>query len=101
MGELDLAAEVARSARDPRTLTRAARAHLARAPAFAFRVALAALDGIDLGAGYEITSADVLEAADVAQQAAEPAGELAAWRAWQAALEGRSAASFVKRILGR
>jgi hypothetical protein len=58
----------------PSTLARAARDFQSEAPAFAFSMALAALRGICLGWGYEVTGADVLEAFVLARDTAGPAG---------------------------
>jgi hypothetical protein len=58
----------------PSTLSRAARDFQTEAPSFAFAVALAALRGICLGWGYEVTGADVLEAFVLARDTAGPAG---------------------------
>ncbi|MEM5386401.1 hypothetical protein VSR68_22760 [Paraburkholderia phymatum] len=62
-GLFDLAMSlIQRSPTDPRTLIRAAREFAQRQPAFAMNCGMAALRWIDAGAGYEITSADVLDA---------------------------------------
>lgn len=75
LGQLDLALELAwRSPCDPKTLTRAARDHLRKAPALAVEAALAALHWISRGAGYELTSLDVLEAYRYATEAAQTLG---------------------------
>ncbi len=67
----DLALELAnRSHCDPKTLTRAARDYLDAEPAFALGSALAALRWLSEGWGYEVTSADVVEAYDRAIDAA-------------------------------
>ena len=55
---------------DPKTLTRAARDYLDTQPAFALGSALAALRWLSEGWGYEVTSADVVEAYDRAMDAA-------------------------------
>lgn len=55
---------------DPRTLTRAARDYAEKQPAFALAAGLAALHWISLGHGYDITSADVLNAYTAVTQAA-------------------------------
>ena len=49
---------------DPKTLTRAARDYLDSEPAFALRSAMVALRWLSQGRGYEVTSADVVEAYD-------------------------------------
>ncbi len=67
----DLALELAnRSHCDPKTLTRAARDTLDTEPAFALGCAMAALRWLSEGWGYEVTSADVVEAYDRAMDAA-------------------------------
>ena len=67
----DLALELAnRSHCDPKTLTRAARDYLDTEPAFALGSAMAALHWFSQGWGYEVTSADVVEAYDRAMDAA-------------------------------
>ena len=58
----------------PSRLSRAARDFQGEAPAFAFSMALAALRGICLGWGYEVTGADVVEAFTLARETAVPAG---------------------------
>ncbi len=59
----DLALELAdRTPCDPKTLTRAARDYLDIEPAFALGSAMAALHWLNEGWGYEVTSADVVEA---------------------------------------
>lgn len=47
---------------DPKTLTRAARDHLVKEPAFAMQAALAALHWMSMGKGYELTGLDAHEA---------------------------------------
>lgn len=67
----DLALELAnRSHCDPKTLTRAARDYLDTAPEFTLGFAMAALLWLTEGWGYEVTSADVVEAYDRALGAA-------------------------------
>jgi hypothetical protein len=67
----DLALELAnRSHCDPKTLTRAARDYLDTEPAFALGSGMAALRWLSQGWGYEVTSADVVEAYDRAMDAA-------------------------------
>ncbi len=67
----DLALELAnRTHCDPKTLTRAARDYLDTEPAFALGSAMAALCWLSEGWGYEVTSADVVEAYDRAMEAA-------------------------------
>jgi tetratricopeptide (TPR) repeat protein len=55
---------------DPKTLTRAARAHVVKQPAFAMQCALAALHWMSMGHGYELTDLDVHEAHRLAIEAA-------------------------------
>jgi hypothetical protein len=59
---------------DPKTLTRAAQAHLAREPAFAEGAGFAALRWLVLGFGYEITSLDVWSAYHATLKSAEALG---------------------------
>jgi hypothetical protein len=66
---------------DPRTLARAARDHVATAPAFAIEAGLVALDWIAQGYGYELTSADVWAAYAPAKEAADRLGTGADFRA--------------------
>lgn len=75
LGLFDLAIELAtRSPADPKTLNRAARDHLAERPAFALEAALLPIRWITEGYGYELTSADVLDAVDFALKAGEALG---------------------------
>ncbi|MBK8864098.1 MAG: hypothetical protein IPN37_08795 [Betaproteobacteria bacterium] len=55
---------------DPKTLTRAARDHLTKLPAFAMQAALAALHWMSMGHGYELTGLDAHEAHRLAIEAA-------------------------------
>ena len=74
-GMFELAAELAHtSPTDPRTLTRAARDFATEQPQFALNAALSALRWIARGPGYEITGADILDAAHALQQACTQAG---------------------------
>ena len=67
----DLALELAnRTPCEPKTLTRAANNYLETEPAFALGSAMAALRWLSEGWGYEVTSADVIEAYDHAMDAA-------------------------------
>ncbi len=70
-----------RTPTDPRTLARAARDHVAAAPAFAVEAGLVALDWIAQGYGYELTSADVWAAYAPAKEAADRLGTGAEFRA--------------------
>lgn len=77
-GLLDEALALAsRTPCDPRTLTRAARDHADREPAFAAGAGLLALHWLVRGYGYEITGADVWAAYSATMKAAERAGQLA------------------------
>jgi len=74
-GMFELAAELAHTCpTDPRTLTRAARDFATEQPQFALNAALSALRWIARGHGYEITGADILDAAHALQQACTQAG---------------------------
>ncbi len=67
----DLALELAKRTHcDPKTLTRAARDYHDTEPAFALGAAMAALHWLSQGWGYEVTSADVVEAYERALDAA-------------------------------
>lgn len=67
----DLALELAnRTPCDPKTLTRAARDYLDSEPVFALGSAMTALRWLSKGWGFEVTSADVIEAYDRAMDAA-------------------------------
>jgi tetratricopeptide (TPR) repeat protein len=72
----ELAAQLAwQSPCDPKTLIRAARDNLGRAPVFAAEVALAALHWICQGGGYELTSLDVQMAYQFASEAGIALGQ--------------------------
>jgi len=74
-GLFDLAIDLVRhSPSDPRTLARAARDYCTEQPDFAVASGIAALHWIAQGHGYEITSADVLDAYTSLMQAAHSAG---------------------------
>lgn len=60
---------------DPKTLIRAARDNVAKNPAFASKVALAALHWICQGRGYELTSLDVQMAYRLAREAGHALGQ--------------------------
>jgi hypothetical protein len=60
---------------DPRTLTRAARDYIDSNPTFAMAAGQCALRWLIEGYGYEITSADVLEAYTYTMQAARKLGQ--------------------------
>jgi hypothetical protein len=73
---LELAMKLAwKSPCDPKTLTRAAKDSMVRAPAFAGEVALAALHWICQGRGYELTSLDVRMAYRLAVEAGNALGQ--------------------------
>ncbi len=55
---------------DPKTLLRAARDHLSKQPAFAMECALAALHWMAQGHGYELTTAEPVQAHQLASEAA-------------------------------
>jgi hypothetical protein len=64
-GLLDIALSLAtQHPTDPKTLTRAARDFTAKQPRFAMACGLCALQWIEAGYGYEVTSIDVLDAYD-------------------------------------
>jgi hypothetical protein len=72
----DLAVRLAwKSPCDPKTLVRAARDNVGKAPAFASEVALAALHWICQGRGYEVTTLDVQGAYRLAREAGQAIGE--------------------------
>ena len=76
--QFDLAMRLAwASPCDPKTLTRAARDHLARQPEFAMQCALAALHWATHGHGYELSPSDVIDAHHLALEAATATGQLA------------------------
>lgn len=76
--QFDLAMRLAwASPCEPKTLTRAARDHLARQPEFAMQCALAALHWATHGHGYELSPLDVIDAHQLAREAAAATGQLA------------------------
>lgn len=99
----DLALELAnRSPCDPKTLTRAARDIFDSEPAFALGCAMAALRWLSEGWGYEVTSADVVEAYDRAMDAASRLNQVDAVASRIRQLIGpkeNAAASFVRQSL--
>lgn len=104
LGMLTLAMELAhRSPCDPRTLNRAARDFLDKEPKFALGVALASLQWLAQGHGYEITTSDVHAACEYALQAAETLGlkEQAVSDIREIISQDRSPGMFVKDALGR
>jgi hypothetical protein len=85
---------------DPKTLTRAAQAHLAREPAFAEAAGFAALRWLVLGCGYEITSLDVWSAYHATLNAAENLGHADKTKASICELvQGERHDGFVRQIL--
>lgn len=71
----DLALELARqSPTDPKTLVRAATAHVSDRPLFAVQAAILALHWIAFGYGYEIAGVDVIDAIRAAKDAASRIG---------------------------
>lgn len=88
---------------DPKTLARAARDHAESDPAFAIEAGMLALEGIEQGHGYEITSADVWTAYSGAKSAAERMGVGASVRARVRAIGERHAKGegFVVKVLRR
>jgi hypothetical protein len=88
---------------DPRTLTRAARDHAEKQPAFAVRAGLLALHWLVQGYGYEITAADVWAAYRTTMTAAEQQGSAAETRERiRAMLAGETFGErFVTKVLGR
>jgi len=103
LGRLDLALSLARrSPCDPKTLTRAARDHLAKHPAFALEAALAALYWMSEGHGYELTAMDAHEAYRHALGAAERIGqtERVAQRVRQFVSRGDATARWLREALG-
>ncbi len=72
----DLAMQLAwKSPCDPKTLIRAARDNVGKAPAFSSEVALAALHWICQGRGYELTALDVQMAYRLATEAGQALGQ--------------------------
>lgn len=99
----DALALASRTPCDPRTLTRAARDHAEKEPAFAVGAGLLALHWLVQGYGYEITGADVWAAYGATMKAAAQQGSVAETRerirtmlASETFGEG-----FVTKILGR
>lgn len=74
-GQLDLALDLARrQGADPKTLNRAARDFAEKDPRFALGVALASIEWMALGFGYDIMSSDVMTAFDEGLRAARVLG---------------------------
>lgn len=87
---------------DPKTLTRAARDHLAKQPGFAMQTALAALHWMSMGHGYELTGLDVLEAHRLATEAARTTEQLEQAQAsiGQVLAPDRPMSAWMRRSLG-
>jgi hypothetical protein len=98
----DLALKLVRNAPcDPKTLTRAAQAHLDREPGFAEGAGFAALRWLVLGFGYEITSLDVWSAYHATLKAAETLGRADETKASiRELVQGERHDGFVRQILG-
>jgi hypothetical protein len=87
---------------DPKTLTRAARAHLDREPEFAEGAGFAALRWLVLDFGYEITSLDVWAAYHATLNAAEKLGHGDKVKASiRELVQEERRDGFVRQILGR
>lgn len=87
---------------DPKTLTRAARDHLQKQPAFAMQCALAALHWMSMGHGYELTGFDAHEAHRLAIEAAGNAQRSAQAQATieQVLTPDRPMSAWLRRALG-
>lgn len=103
LGLYDLALQLVRDSHcDPKTLTRAARDHAEREPAFAVGAALASLRWLTLGYGYEVTALDVWNAYGAARTAAEALGQINEVQAIIRKLIGSDRPDgFVRQVLGR
>jgi len=103
-GLLDEAIALARrTPTDPRTLARAARDHVDKAPVFALDAGVVALDWLAQGYGYEITGADVWAAYGPAKAAAERLNRGAELRARLREIGAtyRKGENVVAQVLGR
>ena len=99
----DLATALAwRSPCDPKTLTRAARDHMANQPKFAAEVALAALHWMSMGHGYDLTAMDAREAYRLALDAAHwvDDGQLVESRLKQVLSDDRPMTPWLRQALG-
>jgi hypothetical protein len=87
---------------DPKTLTRAARDHLARQPDFAMQAALAALHWISMGHGYELTGLDAMEAHRLAAEGARVTQQIGQAQATieQVLAAERPMSAWMRRSLG-
>ena len=104
LGMLPLALKLAHlSPCDPRTLNRAARDYLEKEPKFTLGVAIASLQWLTEGWGYEITALDVYGAYDYAMKAAEIMGveEQVRKDIHEIVNRNASASTFVKDVLRR
>lgn len=99
----DLASELAMASPcDPKTLIRAATAHMTSRPEFAMNCALAALHWISLGHGYEMSGWEVRDAHRMAMDAAATAGqsELAQARIGQVLAHDKPMTARMKQGIG-
>ena len=104
LGMYDLAINLAnRSPCEPKTLNRAAKAHIKKNPEFALETALTSLHWLAEDYGYKITSHDVQEAHNYAMKAAEKLGkkELIQKKIRKIVENDRSTGKFVQKSLGR
>jgi hypothetical protein len=87
---------------DPKTLTRAARDHLARQPGFAMQAALAALHWMSMGHGYELTGLDAVEAHRLATESARVTRQIGQAQATieQVLAAERPMSAWMRRSLG-
>lgn len=91
-----------RAACDPKTLTRACRDHLESPGVFALECGLLALKWLTLGAGYEITGADVWAAYSYSLKAAAALGcEGEARARIRSIVSSELPGGFVYQLLGR
>ena len=87
---------------DPKTLTRAARDHVAKQPAFAMQAALAAMHWISTGHGYESTAIDLLDAHRLAREAAAAANQVELFQTTVAQILAKDGPSttWMQKVLG-
>ncbi|MDD3581798.1 MAG: hypothetical protein PHW74_12350 [Desulfobacca sp.] len=103
LGFYEIAIAIARhSPCEPKTLNRAAKDYLAVNPHFALDSAWSSLKWLAEGYGYEVTGLDVLEAFELASQAAEKLGRVEEVNVIIGKIVGedKSPGMFVKKILG-